>query len=128
MEDLDDNHHVPTRNQQHFERLEKILVELSTQVFGEMTECTERVFTKVISGLRDKHEDKDWLKTVGDRGPAVLSNLNIVLFDKNPYVSFMKLLTQFFGIHIKLSTEINNAIYMGSLKCVNALSLFYEIQ
>ena len=30
MEDLDDCNHVPTRNQQHFDRLEMILVELST--------------------------------------------------------------------------------------------------
>ena len=93
-----------------------------------MTDCTERVFTKVISGLRDKHEDKDWLKTVSARGPALLSNLNIVLFDKNPYVSFVKLLTQFFGLHIKLSSDISNAVYMGSLKCINALGMFYEIQ
>jgi hypothetical protein len=119
---------VVARNIVHFNRLEKMLIQTASRIFKGMTDCANGVFTKVVAGLREKVEDKEWLKNVSERGPAVLSNLNMVLFQKNPYVAFIKILIQFYGVHIKLSPELNQTVYLGAVRCINAISLFYEIQ
>lgn len=54
-------------------------------------------------------------------------NINLVLFKKSPFIYIIRLLTQNYGIHIKLTASLSEKICQGTLKCLKAMSLYFKI-
>jgi hypothetical protein len=54
-------------------------------------------------------------------------NMNVLLFKDSPFIYIIRLLTQNYGIHIKLTANLSEKICQGTLKCLKAMSTYFEI-
>jgi hypothetical protein len=58
---------------------------------------------------------------------AAKENINRLIFKQSPFLYIAKLLTQAYGVHLKLTPNLNQAICSGSLKCMKAMSLYFDL-